>query len=274
MKRTRRPRPPVWMPSGFTGFRFPPEVILLAVRWYLPVRVVLPGPRRAARRARHRGRPRDPLPVGAAVHAVVDRRRPAVSARGRGSLVRRRDLRQGLRGLALRVSGGRPARPGHRRVRVAASGHRLCPHVLHRCPDRARRPRPRSITDRAPALANVIEDLVPAALHNTGQYENNRVECDHGRLKARLRPMRGLKTESNGERGDPGARVRPEPASWPLRARSRRHAACSGWPPHSTNSDPPSDQRRPQVPPRHGLRSNNATEPALSSWPAPPSSTA
>jgi len=50
------------------------------------------------------------------------------------------------------------------------------------------------ITDRAPALANVIEELVPAALHNTGQYENDRVESDHGRLKARLRPMRGLKT--------------------------------------------------------------------------------
>ena len=30
-------------------------------------------------------------------------------------------------------------------------------------------------------------------MHSTGQYENNRVECDHGRLKARLRPMRGLK---------------------------------------------------------------------------------
>jgi transposase-like protein len=39
-----------------------------------------------------------------------------------------------------------------------------------------------------------VEELLPAALHNTGQYENNRVECDHGRLKARLRPMRGLKT--------------------------------------------------------------------------------
>ena len=51
------------------------------------------------------------------------------------------------------------------------------------------------ITDRAPALANVIEDLIPAALHNTGQYENNRCEADHGRLKARLRPMRGLKTD-------------------------------------------------------------------------------
>ena len=40
----------------------------------------------------------------------------------------------------------------------------------------------------------VIEDLIPASVHNAGQYQNNRVECDHGRLKARLRPMRGLKT--------------------------------------------------------------------------------
>ena len=39
------------------------------------------------------------------------------------------------------------------------------------------------ITDRAPASANVIEELLPAALHNTSQYENNRVECDHGRLR-------------------------------------------------------------------------------------------
>ena len=26
-------------------------------------------------------------------------------------------------------------------------------------------------------------------------YANNRVECDHGRLKARLRPMRGLQSD-------------------------------------------------------------------------------
>ena len=50
------------------------------------------------------------------------------------------------------------------------------------------------VTDRAAPLAHVIDDLLPAALHTTEQYENNRVECDHGRLKARLRPMRGLKT--------------------------------------------------------------------------------
>jgi IS6 family transposase len=49
------------------------------------------------------------------------------------------------------------------------------------------------VTDRAPALRAVIEELIPAAFHNTGQYANNRIEADHGRLKARLRPMRGLK---------------------------------------------------------------------------------
>jgi transposase-like protein len=36
---------------------------------------------------------------------------------------------------------------------------------------------------------------VPAAFHNTEQYANNRIEADHGRLKARLRPMRGLKRD-------------------------------------------------------------------------------
>jgi transposase, IS6 family len=39
----------------------------------------------------------------------------------------------------------------------------------------------------------VLEELLPAAVHVTEQYGNNRVEADHGRLKARLRPMRGLK---------------------------------------------------------------------------------
>jgi transposase-like protein len=51
------------------------------------------------------------------------------------------------------------------------------------------------VTDLAQALETVIEELLPDAFHNTDQYANNRVECDHGRLKARLRPMRGLKTD-------------------------------------------------------------------------------
>jgi transposase-like protein len=40
-----------------------------------------------------------------------------------------------------------------------------------------------------------IEEVARDAFHNTEQYANNRVECDHGRLRARLRPMRGLKTD-------------------------------------------------------------------------------
>ena len=50
-------------------------------------------------------------------------------------------------------------------------------------------------TDRAPALVRVVTDLVPDALHDTTQYANNRVEADHGRLKVRLRPVRGLKRD-------------------------------------------------------------------------------
>ena len=48
-------------------------------------------------------------------------------------------------------------------------------------------------TDRAPVYPRVIDELVPAARHVFEQYANNVVEADHGRLKARLRPMRGLK---------------------------------------------------------------------------------
>jgi IS6 family transposase len=51
------------------------------------------------------------------------------------------------------------------------------------------------VTDRAPALRAVIEELMPAVCHNTEQYANNRIEADHGRLKARLRPMRELKRD-------------------------------------------------------------------------------
>ena len=46
-------------------------------------------------------------------------------------------------------------------------------------------------TDRAPAYPRVIDELLPAACHITEQYANNALEADHGRPKARLRPMRG-----------------------------------------------------------------------------------
>jgi transposase, IS6 family len=51
------------------------------------------------------------------------------------------------------------------------------------------------VTDRAPTYPLVIEELLPAAWHHTDRYANNQLEADHGRLKARLRLMRGLKQD-------------------------------------------------------------------------------
>jgi len=60
----------------------------------------------------------------------------------------------------------------------------------------AGRDRPRVVvTDLAAPLLRVVDELLPDVLHVTTQYGNNRIECDHGRLKARLRPMRGLRTD-------------------------------------------------------------------------------
>jgi transposase, IS6 family len=48
-------------------------------------------------------------------------------------------------------------------------------------------------TDKAPAYPRVLDEQVPAARHVVEQYANNPIEADHSRLKAWLRPMRGLK---------------------------------------------------------------------------------
>jgi transposase-like protein len=50
-------------------------------------------------------------------------------------------------------------------------------------------------TDQAPGYPAVLEEVLPAAGHRTDRYANNRIEADHGRLKGRLRPMRGLKQD-------------------------------------------------------------------------------
>ena len=55
-------------------------------------------------------------------------------------------------------------------------------------------PSPIEVTTDHPAdYPRVLDELVPAACHVTEQYGNNSIEADHGRLKSRLRPMRGLK---------------------------------------------------------------------------------
>ena len=51
------------------------------------------------------------------------------------------------------------------------------------------------VTDHAPVYPAVLEELLPSAWHRTDRYANNHIEADHGRLKSRLHPMRGLKQD-------------------------------------------------------------------------------
>jgi transposase-like protein len=89
-------------------------------------------------------------------------------------------------------------------------------------------------TDKAPVYPAVLEELPPAAWHRTDQYANNGIECDHGRLKARLRPMRGLKQDAAQGRSSLGMyscrTCGVAITSW--RSRSQR---TGEWPWRSTN---------------------------------------
>ena len=76
------------------------------------------------------------------------------------------------------------------RKRAKAAARRFCTRAL------AGATSPTEVsTDRAPAYPRIVEDVLPGARHVTVRHVNNRVEADHGRLKARLRPTRGMKTD-------------------------------------------------------------------------------
>jgi IS6 family transposase len=78
------------------------------------------------------------------------------------------------------------------------------------------RPPPVEVTtDRAPIYLRVLDQSVPVARHDAEQYANNRVEADHARLKARLRPMRTEDDSLAGQRRC-WSRLRAEPAQQAL----------------------------------------------------------
>jgi hypothetical protein len=93
------------------------------------------------------------------------------------------------------------------------------------------------VTGHTPAHPLVLGELAPAAWHRTDQYANNRVEAGHGRLKARLGRMCGLKQDRSARvsiaRGMPSYRTfGAATTSW--RSRSRQAGEwrlCStSWP--------------------------------------------
>jgi transposase, IS6 family len=185
--------------SAFAGYRFPPEVIVLAVRWYLRFGLSY---RDLEELLAERGIEVDHVTLYRWVQhftpLLADAAWPCRHSPGGRWFVDETYLKvagvwryvyravdQNGQVIDVYVSTRRDIGAARRFFTAALAWHGESEEV---------------VTDRAPALAQVIVELLPAALHNTERYANNRVECDHGRLKARLRPMRGLKT-------DPTARV-------------------------------------------------------------------
>jgi transposase-like protein len=193
--RTRRPRPASSARSAFAGFRFPPDVIVLAIRWYLHYGLSY---RDLEELLVERGVEVDhvtvyrwvlrftPLLAEAARpcrHAVGDRWQvdeTYVKVAGRWRYVYRA-IDQFGQVIDVFVAPRRDAKEAHRFFERAMGATKVTPIEV--------------TTDQAPVDPAVLEELLPAAWHRIEQYANNRVECDHGRLKARLRPMRGLKQD-------------------------------------------------------------------------------
>jgi transposase-like protein len=55
------------------------------------------------------------------------------------------------------------------------------------------------VADAAAVYPGVLDELIPSAWHHVERYANNPIEADHSRLKHRLRPMRGLRTEQTAQ---------------------------------------------------------------------------
>jgi transposase-like protein len=193
--RTRRRRPAAIARSVFAGFCFPPDMIVLAVRWYLRFALSY---RDVEELLAERGVEVDhvtiyrwvqrftPLLAEAARpcrHAVGGRWQvdeTYVKVAGRWRYVYRA-IDQFGQVIDVFVSACRDAKAARHFFEQAIGTTKVAPDEV--------------VTDQAAAYLAVLDELVPAAWHRTDRYANNRVEADHGRLKARLRPMRGLKQD-------------------------------------------------------------------------------
>jgi transposase, IS6 family len=180
--------------SAFKGFRFPPEIIVLAVRWYLRYGLSF---RDLEELLAERGVDVDHVSVFRWVQCFTplfaDAARPCRHAVGDRWFVDETYVK-----VAGRWRYVYWAVDQHRQiidVYVSSRRDRVAARRFFAAALRAHGEPVEVVTDRSPALRSVIEELIPRAFHNTERYANNRIEADHGRLKARLRPMRGLKRD-------------------------------------------------------------------------------
>jgi IS6 family transposase len=178
--------------SSSAGYRFPREVIAVAVRWYLRYGLSY---RDVEELLAERGIEVDHVTVYRWVQTFtsefIDGARPAGHATGNRWFVDEtyvkvagrwtylhRAIDQHGQVIDFLVSGRRNAAAARmffaRALRVGPSPVEVT-------------------TDRAPAYLRVIDEYIPSARHVVERNANNPIEADHARLKARLRLMRGLK---------------------------------------------------------------------------------
>ena len=193
MSHHRKQSPPVDR-SAFAGYRFPPEVIMLAVRWYLRYGLSY---RDVEELLTERGIEVDHVTIHRWVQRftplLIDAARPCRHSIGGRWFVDETYVKvNGVWRYVYRAVDEHgqviDVFVSPRRNLEAARTFFSRALLTHGEPDEV-------VTDLAQALETVIEELIPDAFHNTEHHANNRVECDHGRLKSRLRPMRGLKTD-------------------------------------------------------------------------------
>ena len=182
------------VPVSFAGYRFPPDLILLAVRWYLRYGLSY---RDVQELLAERGVDVDHVTIYRWVQRftplVIDAARPCRHSVGDRWFVDETYVRvAGVWRYVYRAvdQNGQVIDVNVSKRRNVDAATRFFETML------AGRDRPREVTtDLAAPLLRVVDDLLPEVLHDTSQFANNRIECDHGRLKARLRPMRGLRTD-------------------------------------------------------------------------------
>jgi transposase, IS6 family len=178
--------------SAPAGYRFPREVIAVAVRWYLRYGLSY---RDVEELLAERGITVDHVTVYRWVQTFtsefIDAARPARHSTGDRWFVDETYVKVAGHWTYLYR-----AVDQHGQVidvlvsthRDAAAARQFFARALHAGPSPVE-----VTTDRAPVYPRVVDELVAGARHVIEQYANNVVEADHGRLKARLRPMRGLK---------------------------------------------------------------------------------
>ena len=188
-RRHRRVPPPR---SGFAGFRFPREVIVLAVRWYLRYGLSY---RDVEELLAERGIAVDHVTVYRWVQRftplLIDAARPCRHAPGDRWFVDETYLKVAGRWIYLYRAidqFGQVLDVLVSEKRDMAATRRFFTRALEHGPSPTE-----VITDKAAVYPPILEELAPGAWHHTEPYANNRIEADHGRLKSRLRPMRGLK---------------------------------------------------------------------------------